>query len=106
MPCELAGTIRFEGLTSGRISRPHPHTPRWTETLSVMPRSPLSARQAPSGREGMGFCEARDFLFCGVCGTLLSFDSLDFAKCPLCGFKRAAEGLKKSTAEWKSGERS
>ncbi|KAG8062321.1 hypothetical protein GUJ93_ZPchr0003g18606 [Zizania palustris] len=29
----------------------------------------------------MAFWQARDFLFCRVCGTLLSFDSLRFASC-------------------------
>jgi uncharacterized paraquat-inducible protein A len=40
----------------------------------------------------MAFWQARDFLFCGVCGTLLKFDSVRSASCPLCGFKRKAKG--------------
>ncbi|CAL4926947.1 unnamed protein product [Urochloa decumbens] len=41
----------------------------------------------------MAFWQARDFLFCGVCGTLLTFDSIRSASCPLCGFKRMAKGV-------------
>ncbi|XP_072991313.1 DNA-directed RNA polymerase I subunit RPA12-like [Typha latifolia] len=42
----------------------------------------------------MAFCEARDFLFCGMCGTLLSLkSSMHFVSCPLCGFKRSAREI-------------
>ncbi|KAL6909443.1 hypothetical protein ACP4OV_001724 [Aristida adscensionis] len=41
----------------------------------------------------MALWQARDFLFCGVCGTLLTFDSIQSASCPLCGFKRKAQEI-------------
>ncbi|KAK1644632.1 hypothetical protein QYE76_062437 [Lolium multiflorum] len=39
------------------------------------------------------FWKARDFLFCGVCGTLLDLDNIRYASCPLCGFKRMAKDI-------------
>ncbi|RLN19715.1 DNA-directed RNA polymerase I subunit RPA12-like [Panicum miliaceum] len=41
----------------------------------------------------MAFWQARDFLFCGVCGSLVTFDSVRSASCPLCGFKRKAKEI-------------
>uniref|UniRef100_A0ACD5WDU4 Uncharacterized protein n=2 Tax=Avena sativa TaxID=4498 RepID=A0ACD5WDU4_AVESA len=41
----------------------------------------------------MASWQARGFLFCGVCGTLLNLDSIHCASCPLCGFKRMAKDM-------------
>ncbi|KAJ6807655.1 DNA-directed RNA polymerase I subunit RPA12-like [Iris pallida] len=41
----------------------------------------------------MDYCYARDFMFCSICGTRLSFDSLEVARCRHCGFERNASEL-------------
>ncbi|KAJ0974921.1 hypothetical protein J5N97_016886 [Dioscorea zingiberensis] len=43
--------------------------------------------------EGMAYSHGRDFLFCSLCGNLLSLDSPSFATCKVCGFKRNAEEI-------------
>ncbi|XP_020580560.1 DNA-directed RNA polymerase I subunit RPA12-like [Phalaenopsis equestris] len=41
----------------------------------------------------MAYGRERDFLFCSMCGTLLSFNSPEFAECRLCGCKRNAQEI-------------
>ncbi|CAL9179713.1 unnamed protein product [Musa hybrid cultivar] len=90
------------------------HTPKRLPHRVKSPRSApstllrLQARSGPSGdrhhhpslrrcnpeeekrRKKVPFCHARDFLFFSMRGTLRSFDSLHFDRCPLRGFERDA----------------
>ncbi|GAA0166829.1 DNA-directed RNA polymerase [Lithospermum erythrorhizon] len=41
----------------------------------------------------MAFYKQREFMFCEICGTMLSFDSPKYAKCPSCNFKKRIKDI-------------
>ncbi|EPS67751.1 hypothetical protein M569_07023 [Genlisea aurea] len=46
-----------------------------------------------------GYRTNRDFMFCDICGTMMSFNSLDYAQCPVCKIRKSFKDISKKNLE-------
>ncbi|MFS8019917.1 putative DNA-directed RNA polymerase transcription factor C2H2 family [Helianthus anomalus] len=52
----------------------------------------------------IGSVNQSDFMFCEICGTILSFDSRLYVRCPLCKFKKKATDVAKMEIKYTVSE--